>query len=254
MKPIILGMDAIYSKILSLESHFQKFQQSSSHLEGQSKISGGVTSKKVVTERVIGNKENVITDCVASNNENLNKNKRKSALFKEINLRSDNDFIETVAGPSKTKRKRRKKSLNNVNPSSDHGNDVVTINVPGRKSIVGCETTTVIKVVKPAESVKYIHVTRIDSSTSDQSLVDYLAAKLNINGERLKCFRLSRNPNPRLEIVSFKIGVPSDLFDDVFKSKIWPNGVMVREFVRRPRNKVARTSKNSNDPPSRSNM
>lgn len=260
LKPIILGLDAIYSKILSLESQFQKFQQNSS--QGQRKSTDGVSSKEVVTDTLISNKGNVGsrpgTANAISNNENLNKNKRKSALFKEINSRGssvtiNDDAIEIVSGPSQ--RRRRRKSVTKKVSSCEHGNVVTGSKVPVRKSIVGSETTTEIKVVKPAESIKYIHVKRIDSSTSDQSLTEYLATKLAIDAERLRCFRISSNLHSRFEMVSFKIGVPSALFDDVFKPEIWPSGVMVREFVHMPHKKVAKLlSKNSSNPPSRSNI
>lgn len=233
LKPIVLGLDVIYNKMMSLESQVQKLQQNLSHFEGQSKVSDGAIS----------------------NRENVNKNKRQSALFTEINLRSssvaiDNGAVKSVSGPSK-KKKGKKKSSSNIN-SRENGNGTAAKNVPVRKSIVGSELTTVIKVVKPAESVKYIHVTRVDSSTTDQSLTDYLAAKLGIGAERLKCFRISRRINATLEVVSFKIGVPSDLLDDVFKAEIWPIGVMVREFVNRPRKNLS--SKNSHNLPGQSNL
>lgn len=252
LKPIIVGLDAIYSKMLFLEKQMEKIQQSSSQGQGIIIDDG----HRVITEGVpTSQKDNAISDSIVSNKGQVDKNKRKSALFTEISLRSSSAAIESVVSgsvsdvPSKSKKRRfRKKSLNTKIPGEDVAIDAAN-KVPGRKSVVGSGGSTGIEAVRPAEAIKYIHVSRVKSSVTCQLLSDHLAANLEIEAERLKCFRISRKLSSGLEIVSFKVGVPSVLFDSVFRPEIWSDGLVVREFIHRPRKTVP---KNSNHPPSRS--
>lgn len=252
LKPIILGLDAIYSKMLFLGNQMEKIQQSSSQGQRINTDDG----HRVINEGVpTSQKEKAISKSIVSNKSQVDKHKRKSALFTEISLRSssvaiENDVLGSVPDvPSKTRRRRpRKKSLN-TNISGEDGVIGAAKKVPARKSVVGSGMSTGIEAVRPAEAIKYIHVSRVKSSVTCQLLCDHLAANLNIEAERLKCFRISRKLSSGMEIVSFKVGVPSALIDLVFRPEIWSDGLVVREFIHRPRKTV---SKNSHNPPSRS--
>lgn len=85
------------------------------------------------------------------------------------------------------------------------------------------------------ETRKWIFVSQLHPSTSEQSLIDFTKKRLNDtnNAAKIQAFALVPKDRNRdeLNFISFKVNIPESLYAEVLKPEIWPRGVIVRDFV-----------------------
>lgn len=82
---------------------------------------------------------------------------------------------------------------------------------------------------------KSIFVSQLNPSTSEESIVKYVKRCLNDTDNKLKIQAVALVPKEKnrneLNFISFKINIPESSFEAVLKPELWPQGVVVREFV-----------------------
>lgn len=85
------------------------------------------------------------------------------------------------------------------------------------------------------EARKWVFVSQLHPSTTDQSFGDYVKKRLNDQDNSLKIQAFALVPKDRdrseLNFISFKLNIPESSFDAVLNPDIWPKGVIVREFI-----------------------
>lgn len=83
---------------------------------------------------------------------------------------------------------------------------------------------------------KVVYVSKFHPSVTEKKVVDYLLGKdIITSADDVSC-KILVSPDVNLgsvSFVSFKITVSSKIFHSVVNSKLWPDGVIVREFVKR---------------------
>ena len=83
---------------------------------------------------------------------------------------------------------------------------------------------------------KVVYVSKFHPSVTEKEVVDHLLSKdIITSADDVSC-KILVSPNVNLDsvsFVSFKITVSSKIFHSVVNSKLWPDGVIVREFVKR---------------------
>lgn len=88
----------------------------------------------------------------------------------------------------------------------------------------------------PSETHKVVYVSNFHPSVTEKEVVNYLLRKNIItSAEQVSCKKLV-SPNVNMDsvsFVSFKVTVSSKIFHSVVKGKLWPEGVIAREFVKR---------------------
>ena len=92
--------------------------------------------------------------------------------------------------------------------------------------------------VKSVPDRKLVYASKFANSTSPDGLRTFLCTKLDVPIDAIDC-RLLVSANQdvsKLNFVSFKIGVDPELFTKLLHPNIWPTGVLVREFISRPKN------------------
>lgn len=85
---------------------------------------------------------------------------------------------------------------------------------------------------------KFVYASKFNTATTVEDLRKFLGQKLSVPENELEC-RLLVSANQdvtRLNFVSFKIGVDPGLFDKLLLPDSWPSGILVREFIARPKN------------------
>lgn len=87
-------------------------------------------------------------------------------------------------------------------------------------------------VVPPRRTV---FLSRLSAGTTIDDIGYYLRSKLADLGDDVVIFKFNFS-QPR-DISSFKIMVPGKYFDDIVSESFWPEGVLVREYIRRDRNR-----------------
>lgn len=93
----------------------------------------------------------------------------------------------------------------------------------------------------PTENVnantKTIFVSRLSPETTVDDILKFLVeSKVISNPTEVKCFRLVPKDKDvsELSFVSFKLTVPTELYDTVMNSNLWPGRVALREFIENP--------------------
>lgn len=97
-------------------------------------------------------------------------------------------------------------------------------------------------VQKPTDELpgdfKSIYLSQLDPSTEPKDIIEYLIdSKVIDNDKEVKCIKLV-SPKANSETftyVSFKLDVPSNLYEELLLPAIWPKSVAVRDFVHKPR-------------------
>lgn len=113
--------------------------------------------------------------------------------------------------------------------------DIVDSTPTGRpkKTIIG--TNAAEKELSSVEARKWIFVSQLHPTTTDQSFTEYVKKRLNDQADNLKIQAFALVPKERdrreLNFISFKLNIPESSFNAVLNPDIWPKGVMVREFV-----------------------
>lgn len=92
--------------------------------------------------------------------------------------------------------------------------------------------------IKSAPERKFVYASKFANSTTIETLRSFLSGKLNVNEDVIDCRMLvSANQDiTKYNFISFKIGVDSDMFQRLLQPDLWPSGVLVREFISRPKN------------------
>lgn len=91
------------------------------------------------------------------------------------------------------------------------------------------------KALTSVEPRKWVFVSQLHPSTSDDAFVQYVKKQLKDDDNKLKVQAFALVPKERsresLNFISFKLSIPESSLSDVLKPEIWPSGVVVREFV-----------------------
>lgn len=82
---------------------------------------------------------------------------------------------------------------------------------------------------------KTVFLSRLASDTTVNDIGDFIRSNYSEIGDDIAIFKFN-NSQPR-DISSFKISVPGKFFNDIVNKSFWPEGVLVREFVHRDRNR-----------------
>lgn len=97
-------------------------------------------------------------------------------------------------------------------------------------------TNSDVTTLQVVEIPLYFHVSRFSASTSEDDLTAWVAGKINVTPNQIKCTKLipkGRAPN-ELEFVNFKIGITKDLEEKILDPSIWPTNITVRRFEPKP--------------------
>lgn len=100
------------------------------------------------------------------------------------------------------------------------------IEVRPKKSLIGKQVSTSIKVVRP-KIVRYFHVTRLAPETTVEELAEYIKSK-NVNQVDVEQLKAKFDT-----YASFKVKVTvseSSEFDVIYSDDFWPCGAMIRRF------------------------
>lgn len=94
------------------------------------------------------------------------------------------------------------------------------------------------------DSPKYIYLSGFKPNTDTSAVMNHLNSIDGINASNIQCKKLvsEHNNRQRLTFVSFKLTVPSSIFDVVMCTQNWPKNTIVREFV----NKITTLRNNRN--------
>jgi len=81
----------------------------------------------------------------------------------------------------------------------------------------------------------FLHVGKFATDTEPNSVLKYVSTKLKVDASSLTCVKLVKKDFvvTTLKFVSFKLGIPDQLYDKVFKNDFWPNSVKVKRFIHR---------------------
>lgn len=97
-------------------------------------------------------------------------------------------------------------------------------------------STNPVQLVVVSRTVKKsIFVSRLATDTSEQNILDYIVSRINMGVDLDKVYCRKFKFNGAREVSSFKITPPEVLFHQLLSSDFWPPGVIIHEFVVRPR-------------------
>lgn len=82
---------------------------------------------------------------------------------------------------------------------------------------------------------KTVFLSRLASDTTIKDIGDFIRTNDSSIGEDFTIFKF--NYSQQRDISSFKISIPGKFFDVVVNKSFWPDGVLVREFEHRERNR-----------------
>lgn len=92
-------------------------------------------------------------------------------------------------------------------------------------------------VVPPAPRSKVVFLSRLSPDTTEDQLIAHVKLKCAglTSASKLVCRKLTSKFRPPSDALlsSFKLFVPSELFDKICNSTFWPTGVLVKEFIPR---------------------
>lgn len=80
-----------------------------------------------------------------------------------------------------------------------------------------------------------VFLSRLAPDTTTENIGSYIRSKLSDLGDDIVIFKFNFS-QPR-DISSFKIMAPGKYFDDIVSQNFWPEGVLVREYTHRVRNR-----------------
>lgn len=105
-----------------------------------------------------------------------------------------------------------------------------------KEVVVGSADANGLQIV---EQRKLIVASMLHPSTEPEMLMEFLTTKLELptNSSSIRVSKLlpaGVDPNT-LDFISFKISVPTSMYEPIMKTAIWPKGVTVREFQNRPK-------------------
>lgn len=86
-----------------------------------------------------------------------------------------------------------------------------------------CSVTT----LKAVERKKYLHLWRLDKSTTEESLTQYIKGVIGI----CELFVYKLKPREERNYASFKVGVPEHFFEKLCNPEIWPLNIEFSEWT-----------------------
>lgn len=120
----------------------------------------------------------------------------------------------------------------------------VNANVSTYAQIVGTgDTSDAIQTVAVKKN-QYLYVSHLHPSTVAENMRSYVSSKLNMTLSDIDCWPLipkNRDVNS-LNFISFKVGLPEDVFERTLAPEFWPTGTSIRRFI------INNRQKNSNFP------
>jgi len=80
-----------------------------------------------------------------------------------------------------------------------------------------------------------LHIGKFSTDTEPNAVRKYVSTKLNVDANSFTCVKLVKKDVDvtTLKFVNFKLGIPDQLYDSVFKNDFWPNSVKVKRFIHR---------------------
>jgi len=133
-----------------------------------------------------------------------------------------------------------------VDPSNhaldiERGNFIQVRNKRGRnnnkpnKHVVGVAPNAEDLHVLPTK--KFLQFEKFATDTEPNTFLKYVSSKLKVDASSLTCVKLVKKDVDvtTLKFVNFKVGIPDQLFDTVFKNDFCPNSVKVKRFIHRER-------------------
>jgi len=85
---------------------------------------------------------------------------------------------------------------------------------------------------------KSLHVGKFATDTNPNAVLKYVFTKLKVDANSFTCVKLVKKKDvdvTTLKFVNFKLGIPDQLYDSVFKNDFWRNSVKVKRFIHRER-------------------
>jgi hypothetical protein len=82
-------------------------------------------------------------------------------------------------------------------------------------------------------AIKWLYISMLHPATKEISIVKLLSTALKSALTDFNCVKLVSKNMPTPTFISFKIGMPDDLFERSMDPIIWPSGVAIREIVDR---------------------
>jgi hypothetical protein len=95
----------------------------------------------------------------------------------------------------------------------------------------GAATSGVIT-VKPQ---KWLYVSMLHPETTKESVIKLISTAMKSKATDFNCVKLLPRNMKDPTFISFKIGMPEDLFEGSLNPTLWPSGVAIRAFIDRPR-------------------
>lgn len=125
-------------------------------------------------------------------------------------------------------------SQDNVVPAGNV-QDIVVPNISNSVSPQngGRQNIPSLVVVPPRRTV---FLSRLAPDTTIEEIVNYVKSSRPDIGEDVVVYKFQFTQ--QRDISSFKILVPGKYFDDIVQREFWPDGILVREFVHRERNRI----------------
>lgn len=123
-------------------------------------------------------------------------------------------------------------SLNLVNLVSVNASSVTNDKFSLDRRVVNARTN----IKSPCENYRSVYVTRFDRSTTVAHIIEHLK-QFDVLGHfigQIRCSRLAPR-HGKYSFVSFKIDVPENSFAIITNNDLWPSGITVSEFEKRPR-------------------
>lgn len=135
-------------------------------------------------------------------------------------------------------------------PFTAHGETTSSVSTVTASSNSGTASSTALASTQPSSLLstnpvqlvvvsrivkKSIFVSRLATDTSEQNILDYIVSRINmgVDIDNVHCRKFKFNG--AREVSSFKITPPEELFQQLLSSDFWPTGVIIHEFVVRPR-------------------
>ena len=210
--------------------------------------------KKVASTQSTPPNEVTVIDNISmnynDNNKNKNKNKNNSNNIdkgkaktksndKNIVINDDNSNSNNNNNNNNNNNdnNNNNNNINNNNNNNDNNSDNVNAN---NNRITKANRNCKLLVVKP---LKAIFLSRLHPSTTSEDIISHIKES-TCSDLLFECISLKGRHQTR--VASFKLIVPDELFDILLSSDFWPPGIVIHEFVQRPRhNNNNNNNKNS---------
>ncbi|CRL08052.1 CLUMA_CG021142, isoform A [Clunio marinus] len=87
------------------------------------------------------------------------------------------------------------------------------------------------KPIRAVQSLKWIHVSNLQPTTTSEDLISYVTSKIEVESNLIVCSRLTPKTILKPFYISYKIGLPEKVSEDVINNDFWPENVKIRDFT-----------------------